>query len=153
VKFFVDALSTTPGKAVIGTVEGISKLRYITGGVDKAVQALPDSPVAAVVIGIISGCGGTLLYDFEKLARGEATNFTKPSWVFKITFWTALVYYLVAHYAKVLAPRRVKLLLGIFLVGNYLFRAIVNPDFNIFKAVGLEDILYRIARIAPSKRV
>jgi len=80
VKLFGDAQNTTGGKAVVGAIEGISKLRTITAGVDKAIQVLPDSPVAAVVIGTISGCGGTLLYDFEKLARREPTNFTKPSW-------------------------------------------------------------------------
>jgi len=67
-----------------------------------------------------------------------------------MTFWSALIYFLVAHYGKLLTPRRAKLLLGVFLISNYLYRAVINPDFNFFKVVGLEDLFYRLTRIPPS---
>jgi len=148
---FSNAQNTTGGKALLGAVEAISKLQTITGGVDKAVQVLPDSPIAAVLVGVLSGCGGTLLYDFEKLARGETTNYTAPSWVLKVTFWSALLYYLATHYAGILSPRRAKLILGLFLIAHYLVRAIINPNWNAFKAVGLEEFFYRVTRIPKPK--
>jgi len=143
VKPFERVQASRPGTALIGAIEAVSKLRTITGGVDKAVQVLPDSPLAAIVIGVISGCGGTLLFDLEKYSRGELTNFSRPGWVLKITFWSALAYYAVVHYVKLVTPRRAKLMVGIFLLFNYLMRALYNPDFNVFKLIGLESGFYK----------
>jgi len=146
-KPFERAQASPAGTALIGAIEAVSKLRTITAGVDKAVQALPDSPIAAVVVGVISGCGGTLLYDFEKFTRGASSNYTTPSWVLKVTFWSSLVYYVIVHYFKLATPRSAKLLLGIFLLFNYLVRALGNPNFNIFKDIGLEAAFYKLTQL------
>ena len=73
-----------------------AKVRSIFGAVDGMVDAFPDAWAGIVVLGGLSGCGGSLFMSLERISmygRGSASELSAPGWPFKAAFLSAFLYY------------------------------------------------------------
>lgn len=74
-----------------------AKVRSIFGTVDGLVAAFPASWSGAIVLGGLSGCGGSLFVSLEKISqfgRGAPSELSAPGWPFKAAFLSSALYYL-----------------------------------------------------------
>lgn len=74
-----------------------AKVRSIFGAVDGLVAAFPASWSGAIVLGGLSGCGGSLFVSLEKInqyGRGAPSELSAPGWPFKAAFLSSALYYI-----------------------------------------------------------
>lgn len=85
-----------PVRALVAFGAMAAKSRAIMGFVDKVAALWPDAAVGAVLLGGLSGSGGTLFVSVEKIVQGGLrtnSEFSAPGWGFKSAYLAAFTYY------------------------------------------------------------
>jgi len=85
-----------PLRIPIVAVENMNRCRSMFHGMELAVQNIPNSAVAAILLGSVAGIGGTLVTNFViKVVTNpqSPSEFSKPTWSLKSAFFACVYFY------------------------------------------------------------
>jgi len=135
-----------PFKTLIYGLEALFCSKEVSTGVDDFLQRMPKSHVAAIALGVISGCGGTMLHNWARKSPITKSQ-TKTDWIVKTAFYCTLLYAVPVTETPFGAayPRVAKYMLRLFYVWAYLWRA-THQNGDLFRPA--EKSAWFIARIA-----
>jgi len=140
-----------PIKLILVLGSNINRARSIIDGINLGIKFLPNSWVAAIILGSISGFGGTLILNFLVKTLGEEnqlTEISKPTWASKSAFYGSVFYYVaISAYFGTILPESIARFALITYICLHAATTSVVGDFTPFPVNLIEYVFYKVSRI------
>lgn len=152
-------LAFRPVRAVLAFGAMAAKARTIFSFVDAFVKRFPGAAAGAIVLGGLSGSGGSLFVTFERKLRlgpKAPSELSKPGWGFKSAYLASALYYVLTDPDEVLRGLQLPLRavvprddarfgIALALTSHAALEALLGRHFNPMYLV--ESLFYAVARV------
>ncbi|KAI0562022.1 TRIC channel [Gracilaria domingensis] len=152
-------LSFRPFAAILSFMAMAAKARAIFNFIDEHNRHFPGAAAGAIVLGGLSGSGGSFFVTLERIVQqgfAAGGELSAPGWGFKSAYIAASLYYIMTDPHTVLRsninslsfavhPRSARFWISLFLCSHAAFETLIGRHINPFYA--FEQIFFALSRV------